>query len=137
MRSDNRFRTRNNLKTKHRYGFTGTLPESKIDQWNIIGKIGPVIYELSRDEMVKNKFITDAEIRVVYFNYKYKTDYDSVDSDDMLAKYELELSFIKNNKFRNETIKTICSKLNKNLIVSFLNLLFFIKLNSNSYRAIS
>ena len=39
------------IKTQNKYGFTGTLPESMIDKWSIIGKLGPVIYEKSSYEL--------------------------------------------------------------------------------------
>ena len=31
--------------TNHKFGFTGTLPEDKIDQWTILGKVGPIIFQ--------------------------------------------------------------------------------------------
>ena len=33
------------IKTVHKFGLTGTLPDNKPDEWNIIGKIGSIIYE--------------------------------------------------------------------------------------------
>jgi len=33
------------IQTHNKFGFTGTLPDNNSDQWNIIGKIGPVIYQ--------------------------------------------------------------------------------------------
>lgn len=46
------------LPAKLRYGFTGTLPHDKHDKWSILGKIGPVRFELPSAELRKDKFLT-------------------------------------------------------------------------------
>jgi superfamily II DNA or RNA helicase len=105
------------INTRHRYGFTGTLPEEKIDQWNIIGKVGPVIYELSREEMVKHNFIADAEIKFLHLNYKNEPDYKKININKPLENYDIETKFIESNNFRNNIIKSICTKLDKNILI--------------------
>lgn len=105
------------INTKNKFGFTGTLPESKIDQWNIIGKIGPILYEVSRDEMVKNKFISDAEIKIINLTYKNEPEYKTVNVLNPTINYNIETEFTEKNNFRNELIKNICDKLDKNILI--------------------
>lgn len=105
------------INTRNRFGFTGTMPESKIDQWNVIGKIGPILYELSREEMVESKFISDAEIKIVYLNYLDEPNYVKSSIKNPLANYEIETEFTENSDFRNGIIKSICDKIDKNLLI--------------------
>ena len=105
------------INTRHRYGFTGTLPESKIDQWNIIGRIGPIICEVSRDELVQNKWISDAEIKIIQLSYNTLPDYGKSSIEDPLVNYQIENKFTENNVFRNEILNAICKKLENNVLV--------------------
>ena len=34
-----------NIQTNHKFGLTGTLPDNKVDEWNIVGILGTVFYE--------------------------------------------------------------------------------------------
>ena len=117
------------IKTKHRFGYTGTLPEDLIDQWNIIGKIGPILLKIEREELVEKNAITDVDIRVLRMFYKdmpdyYKTkdtdDYaENIDLDDESpnSPYQIELEFLRKNEFRNNTIKKIVERLDKNTLI--------------------
>lgn len=117
------------ISTRHRYGFTGTLPESKIDEWNIIGKIGPVIYEVPRDHLVENKFITDVDIKILFLDYKEvdmtptenEIEEENIEEEDekvlLTAAYNAELDFLHTNVFRNTIIKKITEKLDKNCLI--------------------
>ena len=64
--------------TNHRYGFTGTLPESDVDRWNVIGLIGPVIYKVERSDMVDKGFIADVSVKIVTITYKDSPKYVSL-----------------------------------------------------------
>lgn len=105
------------IKTRNRFSFTGTLPESLIDQWNIIGRIGPVICEVSREDLVANKWISDAEIKIVYLNYKDEPDYKKASIEDPLVNYQIETDFTEHNQFRHGVIKAISDKLDKNMLI--------------------
>ena len=50
------------VSTPNIFGFTGTMPEELVDQWNIIGKIGPIIYQKGSYELRQDNYISDAEI---------------------------------------------------------------------------
>lgn len=111
------------IPTRHRFGFTGTLPESKIDQWTIYGKIGPLIYEVPRQFLVDEKYIADVEIKVLLLQHKTivnELDEEILDddqSDEMSKPYQDELDFIHKSVFRNNIIKKIAEKVNKNCLI--------------------
>jgi len=114
------------ITTRHKYGFTGTLPVSKIDEWNIIGRFGKVVYEVSREFLVENEYITDVDIKILSIHYK---DPEMEPMDEMMeapeeeedtsmtAKYFAELEFLHYNTFRNKLIKKITEKLDKNCLI--------------------
>lgn len=112
------------ITTRNRYGFTGTLPEMMIDQWNIIGHFGPIIHESKRQELVEAKHITDADVRVFVLEYKNPPDLNKNDLDEeedeekgINSFYEAELDFIHHSQFRNKIIRKIVNNLSKNSLI--------------------
>lgn len=112
------------IQTRNRFGFTGTMPESLIDQWTIIGKIGPIIHEVPRDVLVQQKYITDVDVKILSLSYKTIPLYDMIDDsgidddgEELTSNYEAELSFIHKNAFRNSIIKKISEKVDKNILI--------------------
>lgn len=104
------------IDTPHKFGFTGTLPEDRLNRWNIIGKLGSVLYQKSSHELRSEKFLTNAHIKMM--NIVYKTPpVKSVVKDAPTEAYHQELEFIKHNKFRNRVIQTICSNTPNNVLV--------------------
>lgn len=95
------------IKTPHRFGFTGTLPPIKIDAWKVIGQFGPVIYEKNSKELRDENFLADVVVRTVRINHAGKLAY----------KYTRELEFIYNCVPRNDVIRGIVTKLNKNVLI--------------------
>lgn len=105
------------IPTLRRFGFTGTLPESEIDKWNIYNYIGPVIYKKTTTELREiagDKYIANAQAVAIKLQYTYIPDYTSVAA---MQKYRLELDFIHNSSFRNNVIKNVVSKLNQNCLI--------------------
>jgi len=106
------------IETNNRYGFTGSLPESKIDQWNIIGKFGPIIIEKSSSDLRTKKYITDVFIQVIKINYLNPLIYKTTSSiDDPTAEYNEEYEFLHNNEYRNNTIAKLCNNLDNNALL--------------------
>jgi len=107
-----------NIKTKHKFGFTGSMPENKIDQWNIIGKIGPVLYEKKTHELQKQKYVAKLFIKIIKVIYN-KTLIHTIKPTfmDPLAQYNEEIDFIYNNEFRNNVIKSISKRVNNNILI--------------------
>lgn len=106
------------VNTNNIYGFTGSMPESKIDQWNVIGKIGPILYEKTSEELRKEKYISDADIRVLRIKYKNTPHFENESKIfNPTEIYEKENNFIHNNSYRNNLIGILCSKLDKNVLL--------------------
>jgi superfamily II DNA or RNA helicase len=101
-----------NIKTNHKYGFTGTLPESPLDQWNIIGKIGPVIIEKSSYELRQKKVISPVTALALEINYKTKPPIAGVEN-----RYRSELEFLFFNEYRNKIMLNFTKKVNKNTLI--------------------
>ena len=95
------------IKTPHRFGLTGTMPENLLDQWNIIGKIGPVIFERHSYHLREEKYISGAEIKILNIKHSAKGN----------LSYREEVEELISNKFRNETICRLSNGLNYNTLI--------------------
>ena len=103
------------IKTPLRFGFTGTMPENLLDQWNIIGKIGPIIYEKNSYELRLENYVSSAVIQIIKLYYKEDPFKDLVISS--MNMYREEQRFLLRNKFRNELLAKISCKLPKNVLI--------------------
>jgi superfamily II DNA or RNA helicase len=100
------------IKTFHKFGLTGSLPDNKIDEWNIVGKLGNVFYEKSSYELRTESYLTNAEIKIVKIKYQNK-----VPNIVGANKFRTELDFIYSNRYRNEVIKIISDKCKNNILI--------------------
>ena len=106
------------LNTNNRYGFTGTMPENKEDQWNIIGKIGPILYEKNSYQLREEDYITKAKVYIVKILYNRSDVYSyDVDNFDPTARYRDELKTVQQSMFRNRVISNMCSNMNNNALL--------------------
>jgi superfamily II DNA or RNA helicase len=111
------------INTRNRFGFTGTLPEMKIDQWSIIGHFGPIVHESKREQLVADKHISDTDVRIILLEHKsppnFKPPHISEREEDETSTeyYERELEYIHHNVFRNNVIKKIADKTAKNTLI--------------------
>jgi superfamily II DNA or RNA helicase len=106
----------NYIPTLYKYGFTGTMPPSKIDQWNIIGKFGPVNYEEKTITLKKQTYVSNFRIVIlkiihqnmpkVFMNYSKPA-----------QVYQEELEFLINNERRNLVISNLALKLDQNTLI--------------------
>jgi superfamily II DNA or RNA helicase len=104
------------IQTNCKFGFTGTLPESKIDTWNILGKIGPVLITKNSHELRLEDYLTNVEVKL--FELSYKTKPDKVEEKQFATEeYTIENEFLKTNTYRNNTIKTICTNFKNNILI--------------------
>jgi len=101
----------NKIKTPHKYGLSGTMPEKMIDQWNILGRFGPIIYEKPSHELRAEGYLT--VVHVTILDLIYKGNIPQVLTDP----YRNELTFIANSPFRNNLISQICNKLDSNTLI--------------------
>lgn len=107
--------------TRHTFGYTGTLPESKIDEWTVIGKMGPVRQIVERAKLVENKSIADVCVQFLKINYKEKPDYlkpnEIIGFQDQLRDFQKEAEFLYHSDIRNGLITKIATKFGKNILI--------------------
>ena len=103
------------LRTPYRFGLTGTLPESKINEWNVVGKIGPVIFEKKTESLVQGNFVCPFQICIFYIDHKGIKF--SFRPDEPTSKYNDEIDYLITNKKRNDTIAKLALKVSKNTII--------------------
>lgn len=117
LRKDNKV---NNLikliRTPFKFGLTGTMPEDLLDQLNITGKIGPIIYEKSSFDLRVENYVSNVTIQILKLFYKNppKREKTTPNPSEM---YRKELDFIIENKFRNNLIAKISNGLTKNTLI--------------------
>lgn len=100
-----------------RYGLTGTLPDNKIDQWNIFGKIGRVIYFKQSADLREQKYISQVHVAALKLNYKNTPQFTVPSMHNPTAGYEEEITWLQTNKFRNEIITKLVNKADKNTLI--------------------
>lgn len=127
----------NFLKTNYRFGFTGTMPSCKLDCWNIIGKIGPVIYEEKTEDLKQKNYISNFKIFILKVKHKNAPTF-TVNKSKPTEAYESELDYLMNNQRRNDIICNLAKKLNNNTIIMVdridhgLNLFDILKTENNN-----
>jgi len=118
LRKDNKInKLIKKISTPHKFGFTGTMPEKKIDQWNILGKIGPVLYERSSYQLRQDDYVARARVQVIRIEYNDKPPIFPADRYDPSAKFRREGEFLLKNKFRNSIINKLCNNFNNNGLI--------------------
>ena len=105
------------IKTPHRFGLTGTMPEELLDQWNIIGKIGPVIYEKNSYDLRQDKYITGAQIQILKLNHTMLEKDIPAIGDNIADKYRAEIKALIQSDFRNNTISKLVGALDNNSLI--------------------
>lgn len=104
------------INTNFRYGFTGTLPSDKIDQWNIIGKLGPIIYQEKTEDLKNKKYVSNFRIVILNIIHKKLPNF-SINLTKPAEAYQQELEFLLQNQRRNEIICQLSNKLNNNTLI--------------------
>jgi superfamily II DNA or RNA helicase len=106
------------ISTPHKYGFTGTLPENKIDEWNIIGQFGPILIKKTTKSLQNEDFITDAKVQIIRIDYRTPLIYQQRSSFlDPTARYNEELAFISKQPYRNQVISKLAHKVKNNMLI--------------------
>lgn len=94
--------------TKYRFGFTGTLAEDVEDKIKNIGLLGPVRYTKTSKELRDAGVLSNVVIRKA--NLIYPEYYGEM-------KYRDEIEELYSNKYRNNFLKDLCFKLDKNTLL--------------------
>jgi len=117
LRKDNVFnKVVSAFPTRHKFGFTGTLPQSPLDQWNVMGQIGPILIDVDSAALREMGYIAQAEIRIIHIEYKNPPEL-KIDRNNPTKAYEEECSFLYHNEFRHKVISTIGSNFDKNALI--------------------
>lgn len=101
------------IKTPCKFGFTGTMPEDLLDQWNVIGKIGPILYERNSKALRQDKYIADVFCQII--DLKHKAVPPPV--QNKMEAYRTEMEFIMTSSFRNSLIAKIANTVKNNCLV--------------------
>lgn len=104
------------ISTNYRFGFTGTLPPSPIDQWNIIGKIGPIIYQEKTLDLKDKNYVSDFKIYILNIIHQNLPRFEH-DPQLPSKSYDQEFDYLINSEKRNDIICNLCKKLSNNTIV--------------------
>jgi len=100
------------IKTPYKFGFTGTMPEENLDQWNIIGKIGPIIYEKNSYDLRQESYVSNASIQIIKLIHKNEPK-----KSDNGNAYREEIEYLTTSIFRNELIARLAKGLNQNSLI--------------------
>jgi superfamily II DNA or RNA helicase len=103
--------------TPHKFGLTGTLPDDKLDEWNIIGKIGPLIYEKESYELRNKGYLAPVEANILRLHYKEGPNYSIPTLASPLLAYNEEKEFTNSNPYRNTIISRIAKKTPHNTLI--------------------
>lgn len=118
-----------NIDTPHKWGLTGTLPDNYLAWWNIIGKIGPILYEKTSYEIRKQGTATDVKIHVIYCEHSEEIPDPYMDVEDKngdivsilderpTARYNAERIFLYRCEQRNDIIKKLVKNLKGNVLI--------------------
>ena len=106
------------IQSPNKFGFTGTMPEETVDQWNVLGTIGPILFTKDSSELRNEHFITEAKINIIKINYNMTslTNLHTILSENP-NKYVAELEFIMDHEYRNDLICKISSTITGNSLI--------------------
>jgi len=106
----------NIIKTNYKFGFTGTMPTSLIDQWNIIGKTGPIVFEQKTQSLKQQNYVSNFKITILKIKHD-KIPKFAVNNLTPASAYNQEVDFLINHGRRNEIISKLASRLDQNTII--------------------
>lgn len=104
------------IRTPHKFGFTGTMPSDLLDQWNIIGRIGPILYKRMAHELREDNYVAQSMVLVLEITYKSLPDYDYSDAAS-IVNYKAEMDFLIHNAYRNQVIAQISQNFKNNALI--------------------
>lgn len=105
------------IPAKFRFGLTGTIPDSKIDQWNIFGKMGRIIYQKQSIDLREQNYISQVTVAVLKVTYSILPKFTRPSAANPTAGYEEEIQFLQTNTFRNSLITKIVNGVDKNTLI--------------------
>lgn len=104
------------INTPYKFGFTGTMPSTIIDEWNIIGKIGPIVYQEKTQDLKAKKYISDFKIIILNILHKNIPKF-KLNFAKPAEAYQNEIDFLLQSNRRNDIICKLADKLTNNTII--------------------
>lgn len=110
------------VNVKYRFGFTGTLKDSKTNQLVLTGMFGPVYVASTTKDLMDRKILTPIEIRPIVFKHsdeevrRIKQEYRKKNKK---FDYQAEFEYIIGNEKRNDTIAKLALALEGNTLILF------------------
>jgi superfamily II DNA or RNA helicase len=102
------------IETKYRFGFTGSLKDSKTDEMVLKGLFGPVFQASSTRDLIDREYLSKLYIYPIVFKYS-----DEVCRNFKGVDYQSELSYLIANEQRNKAIVDITINLKGNSLLLF------------------
>lgn len=104
------------FQTRHKYGFTGTMPPNLLDQWNIIGNIGPILINVDSAALREMNYVSQVKAQILQLHYK-NTPSPKIDINSPTKAYDEECTFLYHNDYRNKVISKIANNFKKNALI--------------------
>ena len=82
------------IPAKYRFGFTGTLPDNNLDQWNIFGKFGKILYKKKSYDLREQNYITEVVVAVLKLLYTNLPRFSQSSATNPIQAYEEEIQFL-------------------------------------------
>jgi superfamily II DNA or RNA helicase len=118
LRKDNKInKLIKTIRTPHKFGFTGTMPEQLLDQWNILGQIGRVLYERNSYQLRKQQYVARVKVQVLKLIYNEKPPTFPADRYDPSARFRREQQFLAKNTFRNNILAKLSQGFDNNSLI--------------------
>ena len=105
------------LKCKHIFGFTGSLPENQYDVWSINRIFGSIVYQKKSIELRQDKFISKVRVVSIEMTYKNIPRFTKPSMSEPTAGYEEEITWLHTNEYRSSVIAKISNKLETNTLI--------------------
>ena len=80
----------------YKIGCTGTMPETKLDQWNVKSFLGPIVKEVSANDLANLDFIADCKIMMYHLHYKEQFSKTFNEARDEIFTNDFRMQFISN-----------------------------------------
>ena len=114
-------------KCKHAYyrnGFTGTFPDTEVDQLTAYAYTGPKVAQVKYEFLNENNYQPDCHVNVLllnYIDYEKRKHLENIHEDASRRKqlYQLEKEIINDSDKRIDFIKRLTESLNKTTLILF------------------
>jgi superfamily II DNA or RNA helicase len=92
------------------------MPTDPLDQWNIIGKIGPILYKRMAYELKADNYVSESRVLILEITYNTLPAYDYSDAT-ATTNYVAEMDFIISNIYRNSVICQLSQNFKNNALI--------------------